>query len=275
MQLTALRSTARLLLRHKSFSLINNILGLAIGLSACLLLYLYVNFELSYDAYNEKTPRIARVTSILHSPESDIAVAGTPPALAPALLRDCPEIEATVRLESANLTIRKDGEMVGAGDFYYSDQSVFSVFSFTFLEGSAKAALTTPNAIVLARSAAKRLFRPRAPRWGRTFATATTTPTASPPIITDLPRDIRIIPIEALLSKDFQPFPDLAGPISMSPTIPSSCSVPGPISITRFTTQLPGHRQPGTPSPAARLRQAPPGIPHLPMRPKSPHRRPF
>jgi len=90
MQLTALRSTARLLLRHKSFSLIN-ILGLAIGLSACLLLYLYVQFELSYDAYNDKAARIVRVTSILHSPESDITIAGTPAALAPALLRDCPE----------------------------------------------------------------------------------------------------------------------------------------------------------------------------------------
>jgi putative ABC transport system permease protein len=167
MQLTALRSTARLLLRQKSFSLIN-ILGLAIGLSACLLLYLYVQFELSYDAYNDKAARIARVTSILHSPETDIAVAGTPAALAPVLLRDCPEIEAAARLESANLTIRQGGEMVAASDFYFSDQAIFSVFSFSFLDGSAKAALATPNSIVLTRSAATFYLGP-GPAIGRTL----------------------------------------------------------------------------------------------------------
>ena len=199
MQLTALRSTARLLLRHKSFSLIN-ILGLAIGLSACLLLYLYVHFELSYDTYNEKTPRIARVTSILHSPESDIAVAGTPPALAPALLRDCPEVEAAVRLESANLTIRQGGEMVGASDFYYSDASVFSVFSFTFLEGSAKAALSTPNSIVLARSAATHYLGP-GPAIGRTLL-LNGTPYRVTAVIKDRPANSDIT-IEALLAKDF------------------------------------------------------------------------
>src|SRR5271154_305542 len=96
-----LRSAIRRLFRQKAFSLIN-ILGLSIGLAACLLLYLYVQYELSYDAYNGKASRIVRVTSNIHSPESDIAITGVPSILGPTLLRDCPELEAAVRLESGN-----------------------------------------------------------------------------------------------------------------------------------------------------------------------------
>src|SRR5882762_246123 len=88
------------LLRHKTLSLIN-IFGLAIGMTACLLIFQYVHHELSYDAYHPKADRIARVTSVLHSPESDLALATSPKPLAPTLLRDYPELEATVRVQQA------------------------------------------------------------------------------------------------------------------------------------------------------------------------------
>src|SRR4051812_47752123 len=51
----------RNLLRHKVFSLIN-ILGLAIGMAACLLILQYVSFERSYDQFHEKGDRIYRVS---------------------------------------------------------------------------------------------------------------------------------------------------------------------------------------------------------------------
>ena len=88
----------RNLVKRPGFSLIN-ILGLSIGLAACLLLFLYVHYELSYDAYNHKASRIVRITSSLHTPESDLAIAMAPAALAPVLLRECPELAATVRIE--------------------------------------------------------------------------------------------------------------------------------------------------------------------------------
>jgi putative ABC transport system permease protein len=52
----------RNLLKHKSFSFIN-ILGLAIGISACVIIFLYVHQELTFDLYNVKADRIARVTT--------------------------------------------------------------------------------------------------------------------------------------------------------------------------------------------------------------------
>lgn len=161
-----LRPTIRRFFRHGSFSLIN-IAGLSIGLSACLLIFLYVRYELGYDGYNLKAARIVRVTTLVHSPESDFHVAGTPFPLASALLRDCPDVEAAARIGPASFNLRLNGETVAAKDFCYSEPAVFNVFTFTFLEGSAAAALSKPHSIVLTRSAAAANFG-KGPALGKT-----------------------------------------------------------------------------------------------------------
>ena len=71
----------RNLVKHKSFSFIN-ILGLAIGIGACLIIFLYVHDELTFDLYNVKADRIARVTTRMHTPESDLVIATSPVMLA-------------------------------------------------------------------------------------------------------------------------------------------------------------------------------------------------
>jgi putative ABC transport system permease protein len=152
-----LKITARRLLRHKTFSLIN-VFGLAAGLAACLLIYLYVYSELTYDAYNPNAPRIVRVTSILHTPESDLNLATSQQALAGALQRDLPEVEATARILDSIVVIRQGSEVFMAEGFCYSEQSVFSLFAFHFLEGTAREALTNPRSIVLTRSMEKKYF---------------------------------------------------------------------------------------------------------------------
>ena len=154
MSTTSLRSTVRRLFRNRGFSLIN-ILGLAIGLAACLLIYLYVRYELGYDGYNDKASRIVRVTTIIHTPEADMHLAGTPPELAAALLKEWPELEASVRIGPGSFNIRQGREIVAAKDFCYSEPAIFDIFSFTFLEGTAQGGLSEPQSIVLTRGAAK------------------------------------------------------------------------------------------------------------------------
>ena len=112
-----LKITARRLLRQKAFSLIN-IFGLSIGLASCLMIYLYVYSEMTFDAYNPFADRIARVTSILHSPESDLALATSPQPLAAALKRDYPEVEETVIIEDSNFNIRQGTDVFEAKNFY-------------------------------------------------------------------------------------------------------------------------------------------------------------
>ncbi|HTI93572.1 MAG TPA: ABC transporter permease [Puia sp.] len=194
-----LKLTLRRLLRHSSHSLIN-ILGLAIGITSCLLIYLYVHDELSYDAYNLKKDRIARITATFHTPESGTPLAITPILLTPFLIRDFPEIESAVRLQPADVAVRQGSEVFKQKDLCYSEQSIFNVFTFTFLEGSAKDALTSPRSMLLARSLEEKYFG-RSRALGKTLicdgqAYKITGVIADRPANSD-------IPILGLLYKDF------------------------------------------------------------------------
>jgi putative ABC transport system permease protein len=119
-----LKITARRLLRQKAFTLIN-ILGLSMGLAACLIIYLYVYSEMTFDAYNPFAGRIARVTSIIHSPESDLALAASPQPLGGALQCDYPEVEAVARLDDSSFAIRQGADVFAAENFYFSEPSIF------------------------------------------------------------------------------------------------------------------------------------------------------
>lgn len=194
-----LKLTARRLLRHKSFSLIN-VLGLSIGIAACLLIYLYVHNELTYDGYNQKKDRIARVTATFSSPESNTVLAITPTPLAGTLVRDFPELESAVRIQPAELIFRQQNQPLKEADLCYTEPSIFSIFTFTFLEGSADRALAAPGSIVLTRSFEKKYFG-KARGLGQTLTCAGKTYKVTA-VVDDRPANSDI-PIRALLYKDF------------------------------------------------------------------------
>ncbi|MBC7826589.1 MAG: ABC transporter permease, partial [Chitinophagaceae bacterium] len=147
----------RNLLKHKSFSLVN-IFGLAIGIAACLIIFIYIRHELTFDQYNKNADRIARITATVHAPESDILMAPTPALLAPTLQKLYPEVEAAVRLERSREIIRINNDYFKEEDFYWTDKTVFTVFSFDVQEGTLKGALEKPNTIVITSRIAKKYF---------------------------------------------------------------------------------------------------------------------
>ncbi|HEY4108386.1 ABC transporter permease [Puia sp.] len=200
MQPAFLRPAIRRLFRQKSFAGIN-ILGLSTGIAACILIYGYVHTQLTYDGYNSQADRIARVTTILHAPESDMSFATSPILLAAALQRNIPGIAATTRIESSiDILVREGAEYSKAESFCYSDPSVFKVFTFTFLEGSPATALSAPQSIVLTKSAEKRYFG-KARALGQTMICGDK-PWRVTGVIADRPPNSDI-PINALLSKDY------------------------------------------------------------------------
>ncbi len=153
-----LKITARRLLRQKTFSLIN-IFGLSMGLATCLLIYLYVEYELSYDTYHPNADRVARLTSTIHTAGSDVAVALAPFPAGGNLARSFPEVQAVARIdEESDLVIKAGTEIFSPKNFCYSEPSIFSIFAFTFIEGTAAGALSAPNSMVLSRSAEKKYF---------------------------------------------------------------------------------------------------------------------
>ncbi len=75
-----------------------------------------------------------------------------------ALKRDFPEIESTVRLEPSPKVVKLNDDFFREDAFYKADQSVFSIFSFDFLEGSPADALQGPHSIVISKTIAKKYF---------------------------------------------------------------------------------------------------------------------
>lgn len=201
------RHTTRRLLGQKSFSLIN-VLGLSIGIAACLLIYLYVHMELSYDGYNLKKDRIARLTTTLHSPETNTSLAGTSNPLAGTLVREFPEVESAVHIQPGEVDIRQGKDVLKEEDVCFSEESLFSIFSCTFLEGPATGALRKPGSIVLSRSMEQKYFG-KTPALGHTLI-CNGKPCLVTAVIADRPANSDI-PMRAILYKDFSKDPSWVG----------------------------------------------------------------
>src|SRR5215212_749585 len=107
-----LKVALRNLWKNKAFSAIN-IMGLASGLAVCLLIVLYVVDELSYDKYNVNADRIYRVDADIYFNNTQAIFAVAPDPLAPALVRDFPEIEQMARINfQGDILVKKDNRNV-------------------------------------------------------------------------------------------------------------------------------------------------------------------
>ena len=147
----------RNLWKNKLFSFIN-IFGLAIGISCCILIFLYVQHELDYDTFHEKANRICRVTSDMHQPKQEVFFAPTSPVTAERLRQNFPEIEKIVRFTSTKRPLTYNNKKFFEAIVLYTDSTLFDVFTLPMLSGNPSRALTAPYSIVLTETAVKRFF---------------------------------------------------------------------------------------------------------------------
>ncbi len=149
----------RNIFRHKGYAAIN-ILGLAIGIAACMLILQYVNHELGYDQQHVKKDRIYRINQDRYdNGQLSTSWAAGAYAAASHFKTAFPEIEDYVKMNQAgNLMIRKGNEMIRLEKAYYASSSFFSVFSFPLLEGNPATALSEPFTMALSESFSKKLF---------------------------------------------------------------------------------------------------------------------
>ncbi|WP_426668903.1 ABC transporter permease [Mucilaginibacter sp. McL0603] len=144
--------------KHRFFSLVN-ICGLAVGVAAFWIIALYVTDELSYDRYNEKADRIFRV--VQHGKWNtggfDLPITAVP--YAPALKADYPEVEDAIRIDmEGGGKIMYNDKQITANDISFTDNAIFNVFTYHFLEGDPQTALAKPQSIVLTKTLAVKLF---------------------------------------------------------------------------------------------------------------------
>lgn len=151
--------TLRNLWRNKVHSFLN-ISGLAIGTTVCLLLLLFVNYEMSFDQFHQKQDRIYRlyeVTSFEGLPKQLQALTMYP--MGPTLQDEYPEVESYVRFASMeNTLIQAKEAYFYLNQSYLVDENVFEVFDFALIKGNPQTALQEPNTVVITNSTAKRLF---------------------------------------------------------------------------------------------------------------------
>lgn len=153
-----IRTAYRNLLKHKGYTLIN-ILGLATGLTCCLLILLYVHDELRYDRFHEKADRVHRVILSARLNDRDLELPMSPAPMSATLRSEMPDIESATRLRRVgNFTVRRDDRVFNEADFFHADSSFFDVFTVAWIRGDQAAALRRPHTVVLTDEMARKYF---------------------------------------------------------------------------------------------------------------------
>ncbi|MCF8369713.1 MAG: ABC transporter permease [Bacteroidales bacterium] len=145
--------------RQKVYSIIN-ILGLAIGFAAFILIVLHINHELSYDKFHDKADRIYRVcvNGMVAGDPLNVAVSAAPTG--EAMVREIPTITTFTRIDKFPQSVHLS---YNERNFYqegliFADSTFFDLFSFKLIQGNPKKALTEPYSLVLTKSVADKYF---------------------------------------------------------------------------------------------------------------------
>ena len=152
------RTAFRNLWKNKAFSAIN-ILGLAIGMAACIIIMLFVFYEKSFDsAHTKNIYRLNEVQNFegMVQPQN-VALSMYP--MGPTLTSDFPEIKNFTRVSQENkLDLTYEDKRIFFPSVLYVDSTFLQLFDYEILKGDRKTILENPNSIALTEESAKKLF---------------------------------------------------------------------------------------------------------------------
>jgi len=167
-----LKLALRNLMRNKVYSFIN-IFGLALGVTCCLLLSLYIWDETSYDKHHKRVNDLYRIITNFQSGSVVDRVGAASPPIAMTIKDEIPEVEAAVRIlnppgvkeyfttgekEKAQSLLRYKDNLFYESDGLLADSTLFDVFTYELKAGYPKKALVQPNSVVLSEKLAHKLF---------------------------------------------------------------------------------------------------------------------
>lgn len=199
-----LKTAWRSIVRNKAFSLIN-ITGLSIGIAASILLFIVVQYELSYDTFQPNYDRIHRVVTQDKFDKDITYNSGIPVAALGALRADFPNIPfgAMRSIYGSQLTVPSAGNATGnkfikeTGIFFY-DPALFKVFHYDWLAGD-PSALDAPNNVVLDEKTATKYFGKWQQAMGKTITLDNAIPLKVNGILKNVPANTDF-PLEVLVS---------------------------------------------------------------------------
>ncbi|MFP4025092.1 MAG: ABC transporter permease [Thiohalospira sp.] len=164
MILNYIKTAKRYLIRDKLYSAIN-IMGLALGIASCIICYLHINYELSYDQFHSKKDQIYRVVKgDLKTGEYWASMSAPVP---PKLKKEFPEVKEYARIGKFSwdpkTMVQYNNQSFYVDYFLLADPAFFKIFDFKFIEGNPETALSSINSVVITQSNAKKYFGEKNP----------------------------------------------------------------------------------------------------------------
>lgn len=153
-----MKMALRNIVKNKTYSIIN-ITGLAIGLASCLVIFLAVNNEMSFDKFYDNADNIYRITMEGNSPQGVEFGGYTPYPMAGAIRTDYPEIKSVTQLMfvtegQINIGIKQFREE----NIVYADSQFYDIFKLNLISGSLEDARNVPDGVVLTETIADKYF---------------------------------------------------------------------------------------------------------------------
>lgn len=155
-----LKTALRTLRRQPGFTAIN-MAGLAIGLTCCILIGLFVHYEWSFDRFHNQAPQIYRLNKTVTPQEGgEERHAITAGLMGPAIETAYPEVKQSLRVLPwfDDVMLEYEQSYHRVSDFVFADANFFSMFDFKLLQGNPESALKEPRSIVLTEAIAQRIF---------------------------------------------------------------------------------------------------------------------
>ncbi|MFT3934366.1 MAG: ABC transporter permease [Chitinophagaceae bacterium] len=156
-----LKIAFRSMAKRKGYTLIN-VLGLATGMAVCLLIVLFIQSEMGYDAFNEKASNIYRVALDRKYPGRSTSYSMIPSSIGESIQREYPEVLQSTRLfdfiGNGTFLIKIGDRLFEEKHVLMADSNFLSVFSAKIIQGDAATALQKPNSVVITAATAKKYF---------------------------------------------------------------------------------------------------------------------
>ncbi len=149
---------------HKSYVAMNTI-GLAVGIAACLLIFLLIQYETSFDNFHNNKERIYRVVAATKTRNGMHYSQGSAFPVAEALRIDYPQLEHVARIygrDNQQITLLNDKANAPQKKFkenvFFAEPEFFDIFNFPLLSGDSKTALSEINTAVITQETAEKYF---------------------------------------------------------------------------------------------------------------------
>ncbi|HLP74427.1 MAG TPA: ABC transporter permease, partial [Bacteroidales bacterium] len=149
----------RSVLKQGRQSLIS-VIGLSVAIASCILIMLYISYELSFDRYHKNTGSIFRVLTQLgaFNDKSNPRDVVTPAPLRDAMVSEIPGVVRSCRCKLVSATLEYNSTLFAEKGFLYADYDLLEMFTFPVLSGDPAAALKEPFSLFLTRSMALKYF---------------------------------------------------------------------------------------------------------------------